>query len=405
MNSPSLLPTVTAWGRVAILVGAGVAGAWQVGKGSAALPVLRVELTLSLLAAGWVLSIFNAVAVLTGSFAGAVADMIGHRRLLLGGLVIAGLASLAGSLSQAANFLLLTRLLEGVGYLIILVSAPALVVRSTAPRDMDISLGIWGAFMPLGTSTMMVLSPWLIEAFGWRGLWRVNGLALLAYTGLVWLTTRDLVRTAGQRVAPGWPGRLLRDITTTATTRGPLVLALCFGAYALMFLAVMGFLPTMLVEDEGYSLLAATGLTALVVFVNAPGNVLGGWLLRRGAPRWLLVASVFIIMGFTGFGIYAESLPDLLRYGLCLTFFFIGGILPGVAMAGAAKLAPRPDLVSTSNGLIMQGSNLGTTLGPPLLALIVSSGGGWGRAPWLLAGAAVVGLLLSLALRPLERRD
>jgi MFS family permease len=48
------------------------------------------------------------------------------------------------------------------------------------------------------------------------------------------------------------------------------------------------------------------------------------------------------------------------------------------------------------DGLLMQGGQLGQVIGPPVLALMVSMGGGWKSAPWLLGGAAAVGVALSL---------
>ena len=49
-------------------------------------------------------------------------------------------------------------------------------------------------------------------------------------------------------------------------------------------------------------------------------------------------------------------------------------------------------------------SQLGHAMGPPVLAVIVSSFGGWHAAPLALGSAAVVGLFLSLALATLERQ-
>jgi MFS family permease len=56
------------------------------------------------------------------------------------------------------------------------------------------------------------------------------------------------------------------------------------------------------------------------------------------------------------------------------------------------------------DGLLMQGGQLGQVIGPPVLALMVSMGGGWKSAPWLLGGAAAVGVALSLGLGVLEKR-
>jgi len=87
----------------------------------------------------------------------------------------------------------------------------------------------------------------------------------------------------------------------------------------------------------------------------------------------------------------------------CLLFSGAGGLLPASVLGGAPVYAPKPELVATTNGFIMQGSQLGQTLGPPALALIVSTTGSWQSAPWLLGLSAAAGMILSMVLATLER--
>ena len=73
----------TPWGMVALVVGAGVAGAFQVGKVPVALPSLRAELGMSLVAAAWVLSVFNLIGVAVGMMMGAAIARLGPRRIAI----------------------------------------------------------------------------------------------------------------------------------------------------------------------------------------------------------------------------------------------------------------------------------------------------------------------------------
>jgi MFS family permease len=58
--------------------------------------------------------------------------------------------------------------------------------------------------------------------------------------------------------------------------------------------------------------------------------------------------------------------------------------------------------VATTNGLIMQGSNLGQTIGPPTAAALAASVGDWHLTPIVLVVAGVGGVGIALALRTLE---
>ncbi len=72
----------TPWGLVCILLGAGILSAFQVGKVPPVLQNIRSDLSISLFRAGWVLSIFNFIGLMMGTCTGAIADALGHRRLV-----------------------------------------------------------------------------------------------------------------------------------------------------------------------------------------------------------------------------------------------------------------------------------------------------------------------------------
>ncbi|NWF57291.1 MAG: MFS transporter [Syntrophaceae bacterium] len=392
----------TPWPLVLLLVGAGVVSAFQVGKAPPMLGSIRADLGMSLFLAGWILSIFNLIGLLLGSIAGALSDAFGHRRLLLIGLSLQAMGSLLGSLAPAAALLLATRAVEGLGFLAIVVAAPAMVAQVSKPGDIRIALSIWSCFLPAGASFIMFTVPLASVGLGWRELWGVNFLILALYA--LWL----LKGTAHLPRQDKGPRRRLKqvwlDLRLTATSPGPVLLGTIFATYTLQWLAVMGFLPTLLVEEFGLSPGRASVFTAIMVAMNVPGNLMGGWLLHRGIRRWKLIAFASIVMGACSVAIYSGGLAFAARYAACLTFSLIGGLLPASTLGAAPLYAPTPRHVATTNGLIMQGGQMGQVIGPPVLALIVSMGGGWKSAPWLLAGAAAAGVALSLGLAILEKR-
>jgi MFS family permease len=300
-KSPSPFdPDSTPWGLVFLLVGAGVVSAFQVGKAPPMLFSIRSELGMSLFLAGWILSIFNIIGFLLGSIAGAVSDGFGHRRLLLGGMCLQAIGSLAGSFSTGPSVLLATRALEGIGFLTIVVAAPALVAQLTAPRDLRLALSVWSCFLPAGASIIMLSVPLVNPGMGWRGLWQINGALLIVYLFALVKGTSALKsrpKTEGRR------GDLWRDLRLTVTSPGPVLLASIFTTYALQWLAVMGFLPTLLIEEYGMIPGQASVLTAVMVAMNVPGNLMGGWLLHRGFRRWKLIAFASAVMGFCSLGI------------------------------------------------------------------------------------------------------
>jgi MFS family permease len=115
-----------------------------------ALPVLRGELELSLFQAGLVVSMFSLVAAITGCFFGALSDRFGQLRLAIIGLVAASAAGAWGALVHSGEWLIVTRVAEGIGFFMMSVSLPGLIIRLADERTRQTAMGLWGAYLPLG---------------------------------------------------------------------------------------------------------------------------------------------------------------------------------------------------------------------------------------------------------------
>ncbi len=310
------------------------------------------------------------------------------------------MGSLMGSFANGPALLFASRILEGLGFVSVAVAAPTMILGLTHPSEVRMTLSIWSCYVPAGMAVILVLAP-LLSGFGWRGMWQVNTLILTAYAILV---TMDGRRSSDRSLGRGVRTRQLwEDLCKTSASIGPCLLAAMFSTYSLMWLAVMGFLPTLLMEEYGVKTDDASFLTALMVAVNVPGNLSGGWLLQKGVRRSRLIIWVIVIMGGCSVIIYSPSVPFMVRYLACLAFSGCGGALPASLTSGVPVHAPEPRLVGTTNGLITQGSNLGQVIGPPILALIVSATG-WEGAPWFLGSVAGIGILLAFCLVRLEIR-
>ncbi|HSH68499.1 MAG TPA: MFS transporter [Deferrisomatales bacterium] len=390
-------PARTDWSLVLLVLGAGIVAGCQVGKVPPSLPSLRADLHLSLFAAGWVISLIGLLAACGGAVAGAAADWLGHRRVVLLGLSVTAVASVLGSLAQTPGWLLFTRVFEGIGYIAISVAGPVLILQVTRPRDERLALSVWAGYMPAGTSLMMLLSPLFLQSIGWRGLWVVNGFLVAGVALLLAWKSPHPSRNTG-----GMPTRFFPELKATFSRPGPIVLALYFGAFALQFMAVVGFLPTLLIEEVGLGKGVAAALAGVAVLLNVPGNLVGGWLLHRGVRRTLSLGFASLVMGLCALGIYSPFLPGALRYVLCLVFTGVGGVIPASLYAAAPLHAPSRSALGTTNGIMMQGGNLGSMLGPPAMAAVVAGVGGWHAAPWLLVSAAGVSLALAVWLDRIE---
>ena len=109
-------------------------------------------------------------------------------------------------------------------------------------------------------------------------------------------------------------------------------------------------------------------------------------------------------MGLSTAGLFPDVLPDTLRLGLALVFSTVGGLIPGAVFGGVPRHAPRRELVGVANGLVVQMTNIGSLLGPPITGMLVMQGG-WPFAAWYTVGAMTGVVLAAAALGVLEQRQ
>jgi CP family cyanate transporter-like MFS transporter len=377
-----------------LVILAGVVAALHVGKLPPAIPVLRDALGVTLVQAGFLLSLVQFAGMTLGVVFGVVADTLGGRLSMTLGLVLLAIVSALGGLTQAVAPLMLLRAAEGFGFLLVVLPAPGLVRSLVEPQRVSAMIGLWSAYMPLATALALLFGPLAIAAIGWRSWW--EALAALSAAMAIWLRHGVPATARPAAAASSLPSSARLRLTLSAA--GPWLVALSFAMYSGQWLAVIGFLPSIYVES-GIAGAAVGVLTATVAAVNMVGNIGAGRLLQRGVAPSRLLTIGFATMGLAATATFAGSgdvgLAPALRYGAVLLFSSVGGLIPATLFALAVRLAPSEGTLATTVGWVQQWSALGQFAGPPLVAAVASTAGGW-QWTWLVTGAcSVIGLLLT----------
>ncbi len=388
---------------------AGVSAALHVGKLPPAIAALQQALGVTLLQAGFLLSLVQVAGMTLGVAFGALADGLGARRSMLLGLLLLACLSALGGAVHSVPMLMALRALEGFGFLLVVLPAPGLMRQLVAPERVNRMMGLWGTYMPFGAALALLIGPVWIGAFGWRAWWWVLGALSLAMA--LWLARAvpaaraDAPRSA--QATPWW-----WRLRQTLSAPGPWLVAVCFAVYAGQWMAVIGFLPSLYLQ-AGVSGTATGLLTALAAAVNMLGNLASGRLLHAGVPPTRLLNIGFATMGLAAIAAYAAidgvTLPPALRYAAVLLFSMVGGLIPATLFALAVRLAPSEQTLSTTVGWMQQWSALGQFAGPPLVAWLAGRAGGW-QWTWVATGAcALLGLMwvphiARLLRRPLPAR-
>ena len=344
----------------------------------------------SLLTLGLLLAVYDGAEVLLKPVFGALADRIGARPVLLGGLVAFAAASAAFVLAGDPAWVGLARFGQGAAAAAFSPAAGVLVSRLTPPDAQGRGFGRYGAWKGLGYTLGPLLGGVLIAVGGFSLLFlTLAGLgAVIAVWALVVVPvvaplprTRQTVADLARRLSSGW---FVRPTLALAATTAVLSVG-------------VGFLPVIgaerglgpLATGAVVSLLAAT--TALVQPRIGAARDHGRIDDRVGMAAGLAVAAL---------GCAAVLVPG--AAGLCLAALLIGlgvGMVTPLGFAHLAATAPAERLGQTM-GSAEVGRELGDAGGPLLVGAVAV---GLGLTPALLVFGCLLGASALVIRQPFLR--
>jgi EmrB/QacA subfamily drug resistance transporter len=136
-----------------------------------ALPTLVRELHASNSQLQWVVDAFNLLFAGSVLATGSLSDRVGRKGMLLAGLSLFGLASVAGGLTGSPGQLIGARAVMGVGAAMVFPSTLSLIANVfTERRERALAIGLWGAITGVAIALGPIVGGWLLEVFGWRSI-------------------------------------------------------------------------------------------------------------------------------------------------------------------------------------------------------------------------------------------
>src|SRR5437868_2065210 len=185
------------WFGLAVLVAAQFMVVLDVAIVNVALPTIKTDLHFSQESLQWVITAYS---IFFGGFlllGGRLADLLGRRRLFMGGLLLFTVSSLLNGLAWSEGSLIAFRCLQGLGAAMMSPAALS-ILTTTFPvgRERNCALGIWGAVAGSGSAAGVLLGGILTSAFSWPWIFYVNvpvGAAVLVVSPLLLRESRAVL--------------------------------------------------------------------------------------------------------------------------------------------------------------------------------------------------------------------
>lgn len=138
-----------------------------------ALPSLAAAFNTSFQHVQWVVLAYLLAVTITVVGAGRFGDLVGHRRMLIGGISLFTLASVLCGIAPTLWLLIASRVLQGLGAAVLMALSIAFV-RDTVPKDRTGSaMGLLGTMSAIGTALGPSLGGLLLASASWRAIFLV----------------------------------------------------------------------------------------------------------------------------------------------------------------------------------------------------------------------------------------
>lgn len=166
--------TTRRWLLLALLATAQLMLVLDVTVVNVALPDIGTALDLSRPTVPWVLTTYTLVFGGLMLLGGRVADLVGPRRVMLGGLVGFTASSLGCALSDSAAQLLAARGAQGLSAAFLSPAALALVMGAFTGAQRSRAIAVWSSLAGAGSALGVVLGGALTSTIGWRWIFAIN---------------------------------------------------------------------------------------------------------------------------------------------------------------------------------------------------------------------------------------
>lgn len=351
------------------------------------------EMNTSIVMGGGLVSMGILAGIILALPAGGIMMKTGPKKLGLFSLLCALIGNVVGGLAPNFTILMLGRLIEGIGFGLIGVVAPAIIAVLFPPEKRGLPMSIWSTWIAVGLLLIFNTTNVLMPAFGWRGNW--------------WFVA---ILSAGLLVAFAWGVQIPETgagerekaeeelVLLVEGFKSPpsWLLGIIFTVFSFGVASLTTFVPTFFVEELKIDVATANTYVSVVTFGMIGGGIVMGFVLNKVKKRSILLLACTIITAIFMCLTFKVTSPDLVMPFMLATGL-VYSMLPAVIFTIAPEAATSPATIGITMGIVILGQNIGGFVAPILIGAVVEGNGGvWDAATLPLVVVGIVSFVAAL---------
>lgn len=304
---------------------------------------------------GLALSIITLTGAVLGLCVAIVISRLSVQHILLGGLAILGLSNILAILAVNGTVFLLSRGLASVGFIALVTAIPSAISAIASIPVRQATLTMWGAYLPIGIALGIILC--MATGWNWQISFGVHTAMCVVMAGFLYFLPAESEDTD--------PGKL--DIWAFLSSSTIWMFALGFGAFAAVFLVILGLLPSVLQDATGLSQFEAGLSTSFVCLAGVATSVALSIFPPKPAFFVCLVTCGFLVSAI-GSVLFFMNLDVPVTATLAAMMIIVASALvPSLVFASFPLLVNDTRHIILLSGLVAQFGNMGSLLGPPIV--------------------------------------
>ena len=426
-------------------------------------PPLMVTLNsvfnVSFVETGDLMGVFSIMGFVLAIPAGFILKRFGIKITALISVAALAIGSALGALATTFMLLMTGRFIEGIGMGLIMVAAPFAISVWFPLHNRSLPTGLWASSVGLGNVLMLLVPGLLGVSENWQLIWWIcagfSAISFIIFAILFRMPREDEVEPAPAPapapaaekednheknvlvvvrlgiigaivfyiagvllgkfgidiITPRWSaitGFIVGEVVgfiyyPTGANRSFWMIAIAFGCYNLVVMAITNIYPSYLMEVKHYlptlangPLMYASLVTAFVfgaAIFTAPG---GGYISDRLGKRKIMILIPFILMTLTFF--FPFNVDGAMIPLYTLIFGIVGGPISAVLLASVPEVAEKPQYIGLGMAVAIFGQNIGMCIAGPLFPLIQEATN-FATAGYCMIPICVAGIIATLFIK------
>jgi MFS transporter, FSR family, fosmidomycin resistance protein len=327
------------------------------------------DLGLSYTQLGVLIALFFAASGVGQVVSGFAVDAFGGRRLLIGGLMLCGLAHVAAGLASGFTTLAVAALFAGIGNSVFHPADFSLMNHLISPRRLSWAFSLHAISGNIGYVISPIFAVAAQKQLGWQGALLLAGGAGIALA--LWLIFEPSLRKdIRNKSVSSTAGLSAKELIAPLLSPVIFMAFAFFGVTTLYSVSISSFGPALFRDVHGHSIEQGTLLLSLYLVSQTMGMLLGGWIGSTGAAPGRTASIATFAAGFVACGLFFAPLP----LGWLTAILFCVGLCVGVVSPSRdlliKKVAPKHAL-GRAYGVVYSGFDIGASIAPIIYGSLI----------------------------------